>query len=248
MSSRWVWGFGSPALILAGLLAGSGSAFAAGGHGGGGGGHGGGGHSGGFSGGHSGSFGGHSGNFGGHPGSWSGQSGNWNGHGGSWNRGGYGYHRYYPGFYGFGIGIGYYPWYYDSYAPYGAGDYGYAAAYPPYGGDGGASLQTGAPPDDGGYPPPPQPPPVPENGVLIGVRVPPEAELWFEGQKTSQTGPFREFASPSLTPGEEFVYEVRARWNENGQQVERTRKVRVHAGDRMLVNFLPAARPAGPRK
>ena len=74
--------------------------------------------------------------------------------------------------------------------------------------------------------------------VLINVRVPPNAEVWFDEQKTSQTGPMRTFITPPLNPDHDFVYHIRARWTENGRQVEKTRRVDVHAGDRHFVNFM----------
>jgi uncharacterized protein (TIGR03000 family) len=76
------------------------------------------------------------------------------------------------------------------------------------------------------------------NQALINVRVPPDAEVWFDDQKTTQTGGFRSFISPSLNPNEDFVYTIRARWTENGRPVEKTRKLHVHAGDRLFANFM----------
>jgi uncharacterized protein (TIGR03000 family) len=73
--------------------------------------------------------------------------------------------------------------------------------------------------------------------VKVDVRVPADAELWFEGQKTNQTGAERTFQSPPLEPGQKYVYDVRARWKENGKEVEQTRKVRVRAGERVTVDF-----------
>jgi uncharacterized protein (TIGR03000 family) len=77
-----------------------------------------------------------------------------------------------------------------------------------------------------------------EGKVLINVHVMPDAEVWFDGQKTSQTGAYRSFISPALNPDQEFVYHIRARWTENGREVDKTRKIDVHAGDRLLVNFM----------
>jgi uncharacterized protein (TIGR03000 family) len=77
-----------------------------------------------------------------------------------------------------------------------------------------------------------------ENATMIAVRVPADAEIWFDGKKTSQTGPVRYFETPPLEPGREYSYEIRARWNENGRQVERTRHVTVHPGDRLALNFV----------
>ncbi len=81
-------------------------------------------------------------------------------------------------------------------------------------------------------------PRAPERNVVFDVRVPPNAEIWFEGAKTQQTGMFREFLSPPLERGQDFTYHVRARWNENGKEVDKTRELRVRAGDHMMIDFL----------
>ncbi len=74
--------------------------------------------------------------------------------------------------------------------------------------------------------------------VLIDVRVPPEAEIWFEDNKTQSTGMFREFVSPALEPGQDYTYQMRARWMEGGQEVNKTRELRVRAGDQLSIDFL----------
>jgi uncharacterized protein (TIGR03000 family) len=74
--------------------------------------------------------------------------------------------------------------------------------------------------------------------AIIDVRVPADAQIWFDGESTSQTGTERLFRSPPLQPGQDYSYEVKARWTENGQDVDRTRKVRIHAGERVSVNFM----------
>jgi uncharacterized protein (TIGR03000 family) len=74
--------------------------------------------------------------------------------------------------------------------------------------------------------------------VLIDVRVPPDAEIWFEGAKTQSTGMFREFVSPALEPGQDYTYQVRARWMENGQEVNKDRELRVRAGNQLALDFL----------
>ena len=84
-------------------------------------------------------------------------------------------------------------------------------------------------------------PPIDDNAVLIAVRLPADAELWFDGQKTTQTGPVRRFETPPLKPGQEYGYEIRARWMEDGHEVNQTRKVTVHAGDRLGLNFQSAS-------
>jgi len=65
-----------------------------------------------------------------------------------------------------------------------------------------------------------------------------DAEVWFQGVKTSQTGTVREFVSPSLTPGNNYSYEVRARWTlPSGKVVNQSRTVRVRAGTRATIDF-----------
>jgi uncharacterized protein (TIGR03000 family) len=75
------------------------------------------------------------------------------------------------------------------------------------------------------------------NSATMKVVVPANAEIWFEGSKTGQSGTTRTFVSPPLEPGRGFTYEVRARWTEGGKEVERTRQLHVHAGENVQVDF-----------
>jgi uncharacterized protein (TIGR03000 family) len=68
-----------------------------------------------------------------------------------------------------------------------------------------------------------------------------DAQVWFEGQLTRQRGKERGFVSPQLDAGQEYVYDVRARWTENGREVERTRTVRVRADGVATVDFTASA-------
>jgi uncharacterized protein (TIGR03000 family) len=71
----------------------------------------------------------------------------------------------------------------------------------------------------------------------ITVHVPADAEVWFGGKLTMQTGAERHFVSPPLQPGVPYFYAIRARWLENGQVVERTRQVPVRSGTQVSVSF-----------
>jgi len=82
------------------------------------------------------------------------------------------------------------------------------------------------------------------NQALINLRVPPNAEVWFDDQQTTQTGSMRSFISPPLDPGQNYVYTIRTRWMQDGRAVERTRKLNVHAGDRLFASFMPQG-PSG---
>jgi len=122
-----------------------------------------------------------------------------------YNHYGNGYNRYHNGFYGgffgfpsywgwggypyYGLGGGYYPYYNDSYSyPY-YSDYGYNYA-PDYSYS--APSYSSAPLGDVNTTttaPAPQST-INDNAVLIGVRVPENAEVWIDGQKTSKPDRF----------------------------------------------------------
>jgi uncharacterized protein (TIGR03000 family) len=73
--------------------------------------------------------------------------------------------------------------------------------------------------------------------VLIQISVPDNAQIWFGDRATTQSGANRQFVSPPLTPGQFYVYEIRAQWDEGGRTVERIRRVTVQAGDRINLNL-----------
>ena len=168
----------------------------------------------------------------------------------------YGYH---PG-YRYGYGARSYPRYYGYrypryYGSYGAWPYNYSY-YPSYGNydyypDSYAapSYDWSSPAYDSGYygsygdvTPPyldtdPNVTAQADTRVQITVTVPVDAQLWFEGTATTSSGPVRVFHSPPLQLGKQYVYEVRARWTENGQEVNQTQQVQVAAGSRVQVHF-----------
>ena len=172
---------------------------------------------------------------------------------------------YRPGYSGYyGVYSGYHHGYYNGYhhgynypgyyRPYGS--YGYY--YPsivlgisaqsfysnPFGGyyDSPDSLYSPIPPagdgpDGSRDPSTPLDPNAADNQAHLRLSVPANAMIWFNGARTSQTGTERDFVSPVLTPGKEYTYEVRVRWQENGQVKERTRTLNVHANDWLRVDF-----------
>jgi uncharacterized protein (TIGR03000 family) len=76
------------------------------------------------------------------------------------------------------------------------------------------------------------------NTARVNVRLPdPGARVWVEGQLTQQRGERRQFVSPPLDPDGNYRYEVRARWTENGRDVESTRTVAVRANGVATVDF-----------
>jgi uncharacterized protein (TIGR03000 family) len=203
------------------------------------GGHGGGGHGGGF------------GGFAGHGGGGGFRGGGYRGFGrGGFGYGGFGYGGW--GWGGLGPGYGLYDWgypgwgyggYYDGgyYAPnYGVLPYNYSNDYAPY-----TATVTPLSGDLSFYPPDSSYGQLNNNTASIDVKVPVNAKLWFDGQKTSQTGSERLFVTPALEPGKTFSYEVRASWlSSDGKQETRTRTVEVHANQSTMVNFMDTQNPA----
>jgi uncharacterized protein (TIGR03000 family) len=71
----------------------------------------------------------------------------------------------------------------------------------------------------------------------VNVRLPADAEVWFDGRKMTISGVVRRFLTPPLEPGDRYSYEVIAQWEENGQTVTRTQRVTVTAGATVDVVF-----------
>jgi uncharacterized protein (TIGR03000 family) len=120
----------------------------------------------------------------------------------------------------------------------GFGSPSYAPSYSPYLGRGSSSLDLLARADllarlPGGPHLPPS-----DNKAYIWLSVPADAQVWFDDNKTKQTGEFRHFYTVPLTPGKPHVYVLRIRWMKDGKPVERTRRITVHARDRIHLDFL----------
>lgn len=131
---------------------------------------------------------------------------------------GYNDHRGYP--YGAWGGYGYYPRSYDRYY-YGSSipDYTIAPDYydEPF---------TGAAPEQAG------------SRVVANFRMPTaDAQLFVEGQKMDGQGVTRQFVSPTLDADGSFTYHFEARWSQDGQERKQDKKVQVHPGDRITVDF-----------
>jgi len=83
------------------------------------------------------------------------------------------------------------------------------------------------------------PAPAPGLTAAIEVRLPAEAELWFDGTPTAQTGNRRAFTTPALYPGVVYTYDVSARWRRQGRDTLRGERVTVRAGEAVVVDFGP---------
>jgi uncharacterized protein (TIGR03000 family) len=174
------------------------------------------------------------GGWGGYRGGWGGYNAGWGGYRGGWGGwGGYG-PGYYSGVYGsrFGIGIGTAPYY-----GYGGGYYGPSYDYytPSYVTTPSSTVivTPDATTTQSSY----YTPAAPDNRAHIEVRVPPDAQVFFDGDQTRQTGSDRMFVSPPLDSGRTYSYNIEARWTEDGRMVDQTRTVKVGAGSSEMVDF-----------
>src|SRR5262245_31588389 len=77
----------------------------------------------------------------------------------------------------------------------------------------------------------------------LDVRVPADAEVWFDGKRTNLTGSRRRYATRPLDPSRDYTYEVRARWSEDGEVVTRKRALTLAAGGRGMVHLFGAPEP-----
>jgi uncharacterized protein (TIGR03000 family) len=181
--------------------------------------------------------------------------GGWGGWGG-W--GGYGGWGYYPG----GIGLNYFPRSYGAFTNYG---YGWSPAGAAYAGFGtvnnpyyngalaafaaqsyyGLPAYTAAPAGisyvayagRGSAATAPVAYMVPDQPATVEVHLPADAELYFDGHRTTKKGSDRVFHTPALEKGKSYHYDVRARWIEDGKVVEQTQRVGVYAGAQEAVVF-----------
>jgi uncharacterized protein (TIGR03000 family) len=79
--------------------------------------------------------------------------------------------------------------------------------------------------------------PVGNQPVHLSFLVPDDAQVWVEGAATTTRGPVREFVSPAIPSGQNYVYTVRVRWQREGQTVDEKRDVEVKAGDFVRLNY-----------
>lgn len=79
-----------------------------------------------------------------------------------------------------------------------------------------------------------------DHTVLLVAHLPEHAEFFVEGAPTRQQGTERQFESPPLTPGRQYVYTIKATWVEDGKKVSQTKKVAVHAGEMHCIDVVKA--------
>src|SRR5207253_9846272 len=90
-------------------------------------------------------------------------------------------------------------------------------------------------------------PAVPANAARVTVLLPAaNAQVWVQGQPMVSAGATREFVSPALTPGENYTYEIRAIWNQGGQQMDQAGSARLRAHEVSTADFRTAPANALP--
>jgi uncharacterized protein (TIGR03000 family) len=116
---------------------------------------------------------------------------------------------------------------------------------PPAPSAGGPSTQPAA---GQGQPQPEKPLPPTSNSAYLRIRVPKDAEVLVEGNKTTTTGTVREFVSPPLDPGKNLIYSIVVRYTDvGGKKIEETHSVRVHANDRLDIDCTKPVNAEQPR-
>jgi len=79
---------------------------------------------------------------------------------------------------------------------------------------------------------------VEDTTAVIEVKLPEsDADVWFQGERTSRLGLVRQFRSPPLVLGRSYTYDVLALWGEGPAATKELRKVSVRAGDRISIDF-----------
>jgi uncharacterized protein (TIGR03000 family) len=76
-----------------------------------------------------------------------------------------------------------------------------------------------------------------DNSATVQVRVPANAQLWFDDTLTKQSGTMRLFYTPQLDAGKPFKYTVRVQWDDNGKKMEKTKEIEVRAGKQIDLDF-----------
>ena len=98
----------------------------------------------------------------------------------------------------------------------------------------------GSGPRSGGYRafyPPDNSKAIQGNSARIIIRLPAaNAQVWIDGQLTQQQGMSRRFDTPSLEPGT-YSYKIRAKWRQNGRDMDQTRTISFQPGRTVTVDF-----------
>ncbi len=91
----------------------------------------------------------------------------------------------------------------------------------------------------GGYESVPDKRGVAPNSLLLNVRVPADAVVYINGQRSGQTGTMRTFSTSDLEPGLNYTYEIRAEIPDGDKMITKTETVYATPGKMKDVTLLP---------
>jgi uncharacterized protein (TIGR03000 family) len=80
--------------------------------------------------------------------------------------------------------------------------------------------------------------------ATVIVQLPADARLYVDGQKADLTSAKRSFVTPSLEPGRDYYYTIKAEADRDGSTVSRSRRVIIRAGQVARVDFGDLTGPA----
>jgi uncharacterized protein (TIGR03000 family) len=91
-----------------------------------------------------------------------------------------------------------------------------------------------------------------ENRVMLNIQAPPGAGLWISDVFMGEGDGNRQFISPPLENGRKYVYDVKARWMQDGREMTSSRTLEFQAGQTNLSFDLfqgaqPVSTPAQPQ-
>jgi uncharacterized protein (TIGR03000 family) len=84
-----------------------------------------------------------------------------------------------------------------------------------------------------------------ENRVMLNIQAPPGAGLWISDVFMGQGDGNRQFVSPPLENGRKYVYDVKARWMQDGREMTSTKSLEFQGGQTNLsFDLFQGAQPA----
>jgi uncharacterized protein (TIGR03000 family) len=86
---------------------------------------------------------------------------------------------------------------------------------------------------------------VPPDKALIVIKLPADATLTINGEKTTATGAERRFSASGLKKDNRYSYVLVAAWNEDGKRRKEEKKVTFAVGETVEVVFTAAKAPKG---
>jgi uncharacterized protein (TIGR03000 family) len=73
--------------------------------------------------------------------------------------------------------------------------------------------------------------------ATVVVRLPADADLYLDGQKSNLASATRRYVTPKLEPGQDYYYVIKARAVRQGEAVAQTKRVTLRAGQEARVDF-----------